>query len=106
MKAIAILDIDDKFKKHYKDFAIDGELIAFFTSSENALWRDGVKIVAKTKLIPFDKHTFKKAGKDFVIYDRNYLFANLDREYELNKTLKDMLERLEKRKNEITRKEI
>lgn len=93
MKAIAILDIDDELLEGHGDFAIEGELISFFTSKENALWRDGVKLASKTILMPFRKHILKAVGKDYVIYERNYLFENLDREYELNKSLKNWLEK-------------
>lgn len=89
MKAIAIVDIDDAFINDYEDFAIEGMLIA--TSKEDTSWRDSVMLVG-AKLIPFDKHTLKKGGKYYVIYERNYLFENLDREYELNKSLKKWLE--------------
>lgn len=86
MKAIAIVDIFDGLLEEYEDFAIEGELIA--TSKEDNSWRDSVMLVG-AKLIPFDKHTLKKGGKDYVIYERNYLFENLDREYELNKSIKE-----------------
>lgn len=91
MKTIAIVDIDDKLLEEFEDFAIECNLIA--TSKEDKLWRNGVRYVGEIELIPFDKHTLKKAGKDFVIYERNYLFANIDREYELNKSLKKRLEK-------------
>ena len=103
MKAIAIVDIDDAFINDYKNFAIECELIA--TSKKDTWWRRGIKYVGEINLIPFDKHTLKKGGKDYVIYERNYLFANLDREYELNKTSKDLLERFEEIKNAIAKKE-
>ena len=89
MKAIAIVDIDDELLKEYEDFAIEGELIA--TSKVEKWWRRSVKYVGEIKLIPFKKHTLKKAGKDYVIYERNYLFENLDREYELNKSIKETI---------------
>lgn len=97
MKAIAIVDIDDAFLNDYKNFAIECELIA--TSKKDTWWRRGIKYVGETKLIPFDKHTLKKGSKDYVIYERNYLFANLDREYELNKSLKNRLEKGKEEQN-------
>lgn len=87
MKALAIVDIDDKLLEEYEDFAIEGELIA--TSKKDTWWRRGIKYVGEIELIPFKKHTLKKGGKDYVIYERNYLFENLDREYELNKSIKE-----------------
>lgn len=86
MKAIAILDIDDELLEKYKDFSIDGEVVA--TKKEDNSWRDVIGVVG-VKLIPFDKHTLKKGGKDYVIYERDYLLKNLDREYELNKSIKE-----------------
>lgn len=87
MKALAIVDIDDKLLEEYEDFAIESMLIA--TSKEDDSWRDSVKWFGEIKLISFDKCTLKKVGKDYVIYERNYLFENLDREYELNKSIKE-----------------
>lgn len=50
MKAIAIVDIDDKLLKHYKDFAIESELIA--TSKKDTWWRRSIRYVGEIKLKP------------------------------------------------------
>lgn len=87
MKAILLVKIDDSLIEGKEKFAVEGYLMQ---ESDAPECYEAVGIINAPL-----SHPLKLVDNDFYIYDREYLFANLEREFELLKEVKEYESRMD-----------
>ena len=91
MKLLLVIDIADDIADDYGDFTVDYDLRG--TPKDNQQVIESIKYVEDYPLKPLNDKALKIGNKDFVIYQREYLMANLDREIRLWKSAKEFEEK-------------
>lgn len=96
MKKILILDVDSCYFCPCSSAEVGwlGNItrsICQVKGEENTVYMDGVSGVPEWCPL---SHPLKMVSNEFYIYDREYLFANLDREFELLKVVKEYDEKI------------
>ena len=99
MKKILILDVDSCYFCPCSSAEVGwlGNItrsVCQVKGEENTVYMDGVSGVPEwCPLKPMNDKALKISNKDFVIYQRDYLMANLDREISLWKSAKEFEEK-------------
>ena len=83
MKLLLVINVDDDVAEEYKNFTVDFDLRGEDEDGDNV----SIKYVEDCPLKPI--HALKSAGHDYIIYERQYLYKNLEREYELMKEARE-----------------
>lgn len=95
MKLLLAIDIADDIAEDYENFTVDYDLRG--TPKDNQQVIESIKYVEDYPLKPLNDKALKISNKDFVIYQRDYLMANLDREISLWKSAKEFEEKQNER---------
>ncbi len=95
MKLLLAIDIADDIAEDYENFTVDYDLRG--TPKDNQRVNESIKYVEDYPLKPLNDKALKISNKDFVIYQRDYLMANLDREISLWKSAKEFEEKQNER---------